>query len=65
MKSPLSRQLRTSFTKISVKYVGPAGVYKIIDPKSFLLCTLDGKLLLGLFEHGRLKPVVMRTNKVM
>ena len=45
--------------KISVKYVGPVVVYRIIDPKSFQLCTSDGKLLLGLFEHERLKPAVI------
>ena len=34
-----------------VKYVGPLVVYKIIDPNNYLLMTLDGKLLRGLFEH--------------
>ena len=43
-------------------YVGPVAVYKIIDPKSFLLCTLDGKLLIGLFEYGKLKPVMTGTS---
>ena len=38
-------------------------MYKIIDPRSFLLCTLDGKLLIGLNEHERLKPAVVRTNQ--
>ena len=35
-------QLTTSSRKLSVKYVGPVVVYKIIDLESFLLCTLDG-----------------------
>ena len=34
----------------------------MIDPNSFLLCTLDGKLLIGLLEHERLKPAVVRTS---
>ena len=42
--------------------MGPLTVYKIIDPYNYLLITLDGKLLRGLFEHERLKPAVIRTN---
>ena len=45
-----------------VKYVGPLVVYKIIDPHNYLLMTLDGKLLRGLFEHERIKQVVIRTS---
>ena len=48
---------------MSVKYVGPVVVYKLIDPKAYLLCTLDGNLLLGLFEHERLKPAVIGTRQ--
>ena len=43
---PLTSQLRTLSRKVPVKYVGTVVVYKIIVHKSFLLCTLDGKLLL-------------------
>ena len=46
-----------------MKFVGVVVVYKIIDPKSYLLCTLDGKLLLGLFEHERLKLAVKGTSQ--
>ena len=60
--SPLSSQLRTAPRKITVKHVGPLAVYKIIDPHDYLLITLDGKLLRGLFEHERLKPAAIRTN---
>ena len=61
--SLLMSQLRTVSRKIMVKYVGPLAVYKIIDPHNYLLMTLDGKLLLGLFEHERIKPAVIRTSK--
>ena len=61
--SPLMSQLRTASRKIMVKYVGPLVVYKIIDPYNYLLMTLDGKLLQGLFEHERIKPAVIRTSK--
>ena len=61
--TPLTSQLRTSSRKVSVKYVGPVVVYKIIDHKSFLLSTLDGKLLLGLSECEKLKPVVIRMSQ--
>ena len=43
--SPLMSQLGTTSRKIMVKYVGPLVVYKIIDPRNYLLMTLDGKLL--------------------
>ena len=38
-------------------------VYKITDPHNYLLITLDGKILRGLVEHKRLKPVNIRTNQ--
>ena len=60
---PLTSQLRTASRKVSIKYVGPLGVYKIVDPHNYLLITLDGKLLRGLFKHERLKPAVIRTNQ--
>ena len=36
--------------------------YKIIDPHNYLLMTLDGVMLRGIFEHERLKPAIIRTN---
>ena len=59
---PLTIQLRTASRKVSIKYVGPLVIYKIVDPHTYLLITLDRKLLRGLFEHERLKPTVIRTN---
>ena len=61
--SPLTSQLRTNSRKIAVKYVGPVVIYKIIDPHNYLLMTLDGVMLRGIFEHERLKPTVIRTNQ--
>ena len=61
--SPLTSQLRTVSWKIAIKYVGPVVVYKIIDPHNYLLMTLDGKILRGIFKHDRLKPTIMRTNQ--
>ena len=46
-----------------VKYVGPLAVYKIIDLHNYLLMTLDGKLLRGVFEHKRIKPAIIRTSE--
>ena len=60
--SPLACQLRTNSQKIAVKYVGPVVVYKMIDPHNYLLMTLDGIILKGIFEHERLKPAIIRTN---
>ena len=48
--------------KIAVKYVGPVVVYKIVDPHNYLLMTLDGRILRGIFEHERLKPAAIRPN---
>ena len=61
--SPLTSQLRTASWKIGIKYVGSVVVYKIIDPHNYLLMTLDGKILKGIFEHKRLKPAIIRTNQ--
>ena len=60
---PLTSQLRTAFRKVMIKYIGPLGVYKIIDLHYYLLMTLDGELMQGLFEHERMKPAVIRTNQ--
>ena len=61
--SPLTSQLRTNSRKITVKYVGPVVIYKIIDPHNYLLMTLDGVMLRGIFKHKRLKPTIIRTNQ--
>ena len=61
--SPLTTQLRTSSTKVDIKYVGPLVIYKIVDPHNYLLMTIDGKLLRGLYEHERLKPALIKTDK--
>ena len=58
--SPLTSQLHTASHKVAIKYVGPVVIYKIIDPHNYLLMTLDGKILRGLSEHERLKPVNIR-----
>ena len=60
--SPLTIQLRTNTWKIAVKYVGPLVVHEIVDPHNYLLMTLDGMILKGIFEHERLKPTVIRTS---
>ena len=61
--SPLTSQLQMASRKVSIKYVGPLAVYKIVDPHNYLLITLDRKLLRGLFEHKRLKPAVIGMNQ--
>ena len=60
--SPLTSQLRTSSRKVTIKYVGPLVIYKIVDPHNYLLMTLDGKILWGLFEFERIKPATLRTS---
>ena len=60
--SPLTSQLTTASRKIAIKYVGPLTIYKIVDPHNYLLMTLDGKILIGLFEHERLKTATIRTS---
>ena len=61
--SALASQLHTASRKIMIKYVGPVVVYKIVDLHNYLLVTLDGKILWGLFEHERLKPSILRTSE--
>ena len=60
--SPLTSQLRTASRKVDIRYEGLLVIYKIVDPHNYLLMTLDGKILRGLFEHERLKPVIIRTS---
>ena len=61
--SPLTSQLCTASRKIMIKYVRPIVVYKIVDLHNYLLMTLDGKILRGLFEHKRLKPAILKTSE--
>ena len=60
---PLMSQLCTTLRKVMIKYVGPIVIYKIIDPYNYLLMTLDGKILRGLFKHERLKPSMLRKSE--
>ena len=61
--SPLTSQLRTSSRKFGVSYVGLLVVYKIVDPHNYLLMTIEGELMRGLFEHERLKPAILKMDK--
>ena len=61
--SPLISQLCTASCKVTIKYVGPVEIYKIIDPHNYSLMMLDGRLFRGLFEHERLKPMNMRMSQ--
>ena len=45
--------------KVAIKYVGPVVIYKIIDPHNYLIMTLDGKILRGLFKHEGLKTAII------
>ena len=56
--SLLTSHLHTALCKVTIEYVGPVVIYKIIDPCNYLLMTLDGKILSGLFEHERLNPQI-------
>ena len=38
-------------------------IFKIIDPHNYLLMTLNGRILRGLFEHERLKSANIRTSQ--
>ena len=60
---PLTSQLHTASRKVMIKYVGQIVIYKIIDLHNYLLTTLDGKILRGLFEHERLNPTILRTSE--
>ena len=42
----------------------PLVIYKIIDPHNYLLMTLDGKILKGLFEYKRLNPTIIITKPI-
>ena len=61
--SPLTMELRTNSRKISVKYIGPLVIYRIVYPHNYLLMKIDGQLMRGMFDHETLKPAVIRTDK--
>ena len=61
--SQCTSQLCRASQKITIKYVGPVLIYKIIDPHNYLMMTLDGRILRGLFEHKKLKPTTIRTSQ--
>ena len=61
--SLLTIQLRSCSMNIAIKYIGPLLIYKIIDPHNYLLMTLDGKILRGLFEYEKLKLGTIRTSQ--
>ena len=61
--SPLTSQLQTASQKIMINYVRPVVIYRIIDPHNYLLMTVDGKMLWGLFKHERLKPAMIQTGE--
>ena len=60
--SALTGQLGTNSRKVTIKSVGPLVIHNIVDPYNYLLMTLDGKILRGLFEFERLKPAIIRTS---
>ena len=61
--SPFTSQLCTASCKVTIKYVGPVIIYKIIDSHNYLLMTLDGRILRGLFGNKRLKPANIRMSQ--
>ena len=61
--SALTGQLYTASCKVTIKYVGPVVIYKIIVPHNYLLMTLDGRILREMFEHERLKPTNIRMSQ--
>ena len=60
--SSLTSQLHTASKKATFKYVRCVVVHKIIDLHNYLLMTLDGKILRGLFEHEKLNLAIIRTS---
>ena len=48
---------------MSLKCVGPVITYKVVYPKTVFLSTWEGKLILDLFEHERMKPAILRTSQ--
>ena len=43
--SPLTSQLRTASRKVSIKYVGPLAVYKIVDPHNLSIDNFRQKII--------------------
>ena len=60
--STFTNQLHITSRKVAIKYVGPLAIYTIINSHNYLPMTLQGKILRGLFEHERLKPIIELRN---
>ena len=43
--------------------MGPLVIYKLVDPHNYLLLAIEGQLMRGLFEHERLKPATIPTDR--
>ena len=52
-----------SSRKFGINYVGPLVIYKIVDPHYYLLMTIEGQPMRGLFEHERLKPATLPVDR--
>ena len=50
---PLTSQLRTASRKVSIKYVGPLAVYKIVDLHNYLLMTFGWKIIERFYSSMR------------
>ena len=53
--SSITSQLCTISREVTIKYVGPSVIYKVINLHNYLLMMLDGKILRGLYEHEKIK----------
>ena len=61
--SLLTSQLCTMSRQVMIKYVGPVIIYQFIESHNYLLMTIDGKILRGLFKHEGLKPANIWTSQ--
>ena len=43
--------------------MGPLVIYKTVDLHNYLLMTIEGQLMRGLFEYERLKPATLPTDR--
>ena len=60
LNAPSASSLKTNTLKFKSDFVGPLWIKELLGQDKAILCTLDGKILHGVFHVNRLKPGFIR-----
>ena len=63
LNAPSASSLKTNTLKFRADYVGPLYIRELLGHDKTILCSMDGKILHGVFHVNRLKPGFIRLEK--